>query len=348
MQSRHLVTAISLALVLNTSGFCGVWAAGKKTPGAEPTTPIANWDRFKIDVIFALNRKQFERAEAMCDEALKRYPNNASARLSKGRVYLWQRNYQAALSELNKAQAIDGNSDDIWFAIGDAKEGLGDLEGALTAFQKCSKSDPETAAIRAAKLFAYKDDPRALKYLDQALKLVPQEPMLRFERSIIYWKMGNFRKAIDDCEVSCSVEPRESAYCIVLGSYYYSNGDYLKAIAKLDKGIELDPRNAATFLQRAMAKEDSGDDIGAESDYRSFFAGGGTKKGALLRLAELQYRNKMIPEARESLEKYMSVSSDPGYRAYKLLANIKSSEGDICGSLNVWAKAVRANIQGQD
>jgi len=65
-----------------------------------------------------------------------------------------------------------------------------------------------------------------------------------------YWRLGEYQKAIADCDKAIQLDPNNSSAYAVRGASYGWLGEYPKAIADCDKAIQLDPNYSFAYAVR--------------------------------------------------------------------------------------------------
>ncbi|MCX7682636.1 MAG: tetratricopeptide repeat protein [Anaerolineae bacterium] len=123
------------------------------------------------------------------DLAIGLNPNLADAYLWRG--YLWseRREYGAAVGDLRQAVALDGTDPLKYLRLADALLGRGDLPGAERAYRAALELAPRSveACVGLAMVNAAQgNDEQAEAYLDQALRISPNDPQLLNGRAFIY------------------------------------------------------------------------------------------------------------------------------------------------------------------
>ncbi len=171
--------------------------------------------------------------------------------LHSARLKVEQGDFDGAISDLNKAIALNPNSAAAYGIRGYAKyhtkgggltyhEG-GDLDGAIADF-------------------------------DKELSLEPNHLSGYLNRSAAKDDKGDFDGAIADCDKCIALSPDFPNAYYNRGNAKGDKGEFDEAIADYDKAIALDPAYASAYNNRGLAKERKGDIDGAIADYETAIA----------------------------------------------------------------------------
>jgi serine/threonine-protein kinase len=149
-----------------------------------------------IYINFQPTEENKNRAKAEAETALRLQPNLAEARLAYGLCLYWtEKNYEAALRELELADRLLPNNSEIQFFSSAIRRRQGRWSAALAGMERASASDPRNALLaREILLTAWmvRDWTTAARSGDRAVALAPDLPLLRVERSYVdIWSKGD-------------------------------------------------------------------------------------------------------------------------------------------------------------
>ncbi|BDX39443.1 hypothetical protein CYCD_27980 [Tenuifilaceae bacterium CYCD] len=213
----------------------------------------------------------------------------------KGEELLSQQKFTQALPYLNTLIAIDSTLFEGWFLRGVAKYNLGDINGAISDFDKTIKVNP---------VFA-----QGHHYKSIALNQVAQ-----------------YKQALTEIDVALDIKPNSSEFMFTKGITYFQMQDYLKAIDIFTKVIKLDNSNPDVWINRGSARLLTGDTLGALSDYNlairvnPFYANAYSRRGILN--AELNKTNAAIEDLTQAI-KYDSLSVENYFNRALVYYNLK-------------------------
>jgi tetratricopeptide (TPR) repeat protein/V8-like Glu-specific endopeptidase len=187
----------------------------------------------------------------------------------------WRKDdYQGALTDVNKAIALNPSLAAAYSRRGTVKYALKDVEGALTDYNKAIKLNPKFARaytgrgiVRADSL---KDVPGALNDFNTALNIDPQYALAYNNRGKLKaYELNNISGALADYNKAIELNPQYTVAYQNRGNLKVEKlNDISGAFADYTKGIELDPRYAGAYIGRGNLKADRLNDIsGALTDY---------------------------------------------------------------------------------
>jgi len=161
--------------------------------------------------------KKYDEALACLDRARQLSPNSIFPLMQKARIFALQSNLKAALNELDEAHKLDPNN------------------AAVLLLRAAVVEDPEK---------------KAADY-DEAVRVAPQNTLVRRSRGLFYADRGKFAEALADFDKAIELQPKEivnyEAKAAVLGQMK----KYDEALAAMDKIIQLTSKSAYLLMQKA-------------------------------------------------------------------------------------------------
>lgn len=141
------------------------------------------------------DKKDFNGAVKLFDEAIELNPNNAEAWGGRGTAYYNLKQYDRAIQDYNTAIELNPNYSGYYKSRGRAYNHLKQYEQAIQDFNKVIRINPNLASV------AYNN--RGFSYANlgkykQAIKLNPNYAMAYKNRGICYQKLGDNIKAQAD------------------------------------------------------------------------------------------------------------------------------------------------------
>ena len=128
----------------------------------------------------------------------------------------------------------------------------------LTFLCSCSKMS-ETAADWFDKAQAlgdgekYTDPEKAVEYLNNAIKLKPEDALAYNNRGAAYAELGQYQRAIEDYNEAIRLKPEDALAYNNRGIAYSELGQYQRAIEDYNKAIRLKPEDALAYNNRGLA-----------------------------------------------------------------------------------------------
>jgi tetratricopeptide (TPR) repeat protein len=212
--------------------------------------------------------------------------------------------YKQALAVLAPRLAAD-YFDRGWLynELGDYDHAAADLEQAILLGLKSGELHAELAhAYR-----NHKDYDKAAPHLDEALRLLPADALLYGERGALSFARGRYKDAIKDYSEALRLNSSDAPTYVNRGDAYFQSGDnrravedysqalrrmsgedrgaladvydrrgvalarlkkYAEATADYNRAIDNDPADPVLYLNRAVARKQTGDGAGADADVR--------------------------------------------------------------------------------
>ena len=158
-----------------------------------------------------------------------------------------------AKAALDTALHLDPESGETQFALGMYRyRGLGDYDGALSAFQNARKRAANR--VEAIEFSAYVkrrqgkwDDALALHA--ESLQLDPRNPILLSESAVTHRAVRKFKEALDLVNRALEIEPTSLNLLVQKAEIYLAQGDLTGATQLLDR-LPLDGQDATVFGAR--------------------------------------------------------------------------------------------------
>ncbi len=187
--------------------------------------------------------------ETLWSQAIKNHPNQELAWRARGKYFYGQSS--RTVDQIERKSLENKALSDFKVAI-EHKTGSADVyEGMGVILQ--SRSEFKTA----------------LRLLDMAVKLNPENGRTYYNRAIIYDQMNRKEEAIKDYETAMEKDPKEVLSIVRNRSVLYlETGKYDKALKDLDELIRIDKANYNHYYNRAFSKVMLKDYEGALADYQ--------------------------------------------------------------------------------
>ena len=200
-----------------------------------------------------------------------------------GYLYLWNREYDKALSAITTAVKIfdriphiegiqaPGGLDSLYFYRGYIQQlAKSDLDQAVGDYSKAIELDSSKASYYYNRGIAYKDkgdlDQAVADYI-KAIELDPSKTNAYIYRGNVYFGKGDLDQAIADFSKAIELDPLETIAYYNRGNAYKDKGDLDQALVDYGKAIELDPSKASCYYNRGNLYFGKGDLDQAIADY---------------------------------------------------------------------------------
>lgn len=216
------------------------------------------------------DRKDVAGSVEWIQKAIALDPKDRKARLKIAKLFLFTQDYTQSLEQINMVLRQNVYEPEAYFLKGMVYKELKDTAKAISSFQTSVQVSPDyrPATEQLGLLYSAKQDPIALKYLDNAYKLDSSDVFPIFAQGVYYQQANDLVQA-------------KAAYrrCILRDRHYvnaYMNMGYLlmqedsteKAYRQYDIASKVDPFNAAAYYNRGICNELMDSVTKAVADYR--------------------------------------------------------------------------------
>jgi protein O-mannosyl-transferase len=151
-----------------------------------------------------------------------------------------------------------------------ALQGQGDPDGAMKDLDRALALEPENEealSTRGTIHLMRGDYPRARVDLDEALRLRPRSSAAWNNRGLVRLNQGDAEGAIEDFTRAIELGPRSTEGYLNRAVALGGEGRYRDAAADIDRAIEILPGNARAHLLRGVTRLALGDAAGAIADH---------------------------------------------------------------------------------
>lgn len=206
-----------------------------------------------------------------------------------GDLYLQRKDYQQALTYLNKAQELSPDDEFAFYYKGRVLETTGDSARAIRNYSNALEQAPaflEAQRELSGLLVARKEFPAAKPYLASALKAAPADGLLWYYKGLVYkaeqkqdsalysfnraislnetiqgahyWlglqqhSLGNNEEAIEHLSKAAPKYNRKPKYLSTLASAYERTGQYRLSMATYQRIVEVEP--TFTYAYQAISR----------------------------------------------------------------------------------------------
>jgi serine/threonine-protein kinase len=143
--------------------------------------------------------EDYERAEAAFNKALDLDPNLIEARMLMVFIYLWRGEKQKAREEVAQMRRQAPNEAVVHFVKATLHRLDGEYERALRSYDRLVRLDPAAHVVvsyNRALIFIFKGQPQeAMRELDQATEVEPNNPLLKMFRALTLYYLGETDQA---------------------------------------------------------------------------------------------------------------------------------------------------------
>jgi tetratricopeptide (TPR) repeat protein len=145
--------------------------------------------------------------------------------------------YDKAIEDFNKAIELSPESDKLLIDRAQLYTKTGDFTSAIADYEKAISLAPDNSWAYSGAAYAIAlndgDLDKALEYINKALELTPDVKSKRDTQGFVYYKLGDYEKAMDIFNLLLYENYFYAYYG--RGLVYYAMGENIKAVTDLNK-----------------------------------------------------------------------------------------------------------------
>lgn len=213
------------------------------------TFDSTNSDYYSVVADFMVQNGNLDRGILSMDKAIQFRPKEPKFYVKLGKMYLYKKDYQNALSHLNDALKLDVLSPEAYFYKGYIFKELKQNEKAISNFTTATEQDPTwyEPFEQIGLIYAGQKNDLAIKFFDNAANADKQNASSRLEKAY-YYKSTN---RIDDAEKTYEAVvvdfPQNADAIYSLGVINWEKKAYDKALKQLEICIKIEPTYAPAY-----------------------------------------------------------------------------------------------------
>lgn len=217
-----------------------------------------------------LNYAQSYRAILTLQRAVNLHPEDIPTKLKLSKFHIILKQYPESLKIIQAILKQDPENAEAFFMMGLTFREEGKTDNAINAFQTAVENEPDLidAWIILGKLFYGKDDPRALQYFDNAVRLAPTNIAAHHTRANYLQQTGQLVEAIQAYRKINILDPDYSDAYFNSGLAYIELDSIDKAYKHFDLVVKTDPTNAQGYYFRGVTSSMQGKATQAKQDFQ--------------------------------------------------------------------------------
>lgn len=222
------------------------------------------------DVLLDYSRpNDSKRAIQILEQAASLFPEDALTLLKLSEFNLIVRQHSNALAALDQLLKNDPQNAEAFFMSGRIALDMSDTIRAIKAFQKSVQYDSDLfdAWVFLGRIFAKKNNPIAIQYFDNALRLDTANLQVMEYKAGFFLNRGEYVKASELYRKIILADPDYSNAYYDLGVMYLRQDSLEQAYKHFGMAVKTDPLYIRAYYMRGLAAERKGD---LESALRDF------------------------------------------------------------------------------
>lgn len=209
---------------------------------------------------YQITFKNYERVIELMKEELKIKEKSSVANLNIGIAYYFLGEYVMALEHLSKATAYDPKNPEIHFYIGKSFQKQEKYSRAVDSFLVANSYDNKNISylFEIARVYnSLNKFTESIEYYDKIAQIETSYD-LYYERGIIYDKIGNTQKTIEDLNAAYTLNSSDIKLILLLGNALFKSGKNDQALSKFQKVISIDKNQAEAHFSIGKIIESQG------------------------------------------------------------------------------------------
>lgn len=222
------------------------------------------------DISFAQG-KIYDARQALV-KAVQLDPGNVKPKIKLAEIYLIVKEHKESVILLNEVLQTDKLNLTALFMRGMNYKEVGDTTKAVSDFQKIVEIDPDyyNAHMQLGVIMQAQNNPAAVGFFDNALKVDPKSEEALYGRGLWYQDHDELNKAIQDYTSIIAINPMNKNAHFNLG---YIHQIYLKtfpeAVKHYSNALKADAQYSQAYYNRGLCYEQMGDVQAAADDYKA-------------------------------------------------------------------------------
>lgn len=211
-----------------------------------------------------------KRAIDVMNAAAQKFPDRARTLLKLSECYLIVQQHNDALATLNKLLERDPQSAEAFFMTGRVALDMRDTTRAINALEKSARFNAENvdAWLFLGRIFSNKNNPAAIRYFDNALRVDSTNLEAREFKAIFHKRRGEFGRAEQVYRDILQRNPDYSNAWFDLGMMALEQDSFAQAHNYFNVAIKTDPLFVNAYYYRGVTAELQDNYDGALADYQ--------------------------------------------------------------------------------
>ena len=208
-------------------------------------------------------------AQIVLEIGTQKFPQDAYLHRNLGYIYAGRGMIEDAISEYEKALAIDDTTASDWKQVANLYIRNDQQDEAIAAYEKVVSINPQDQESQRTLSQLYKstgDADAAIHRMEEVKKLDPQNTENLFNLGKEYFNGDDFDNAIVNFNALLKLKPSDVSAISYLGASYQNSGKFKDAITAYKKAIDIQPDNKKLHTDVATCYKE----LGSFSTARNF------------------------------------------------------------------------------
>ena len=190
-------------------------------------------------------------------KAIVKDPTNPKAHLKIAKMFLYSKAYPKAFEEINVVLKRDVYNPEAYFLKGMVYKDMKDTAHAISTFETAVQVAPDykDAAIQLGLLYSAKNDPTAIKYLDNAYRLDSSDVTPIFARGVYFQNHNQLAEAKQEYRRCMIKNTRYVDAYFNMGLILMQQDSVEKAYRMYDLATKVQPDNPTAYYDRGVCNE---------------------------------------------------------------------------------------------
>jgi tetratricopeptide (TPR) repeat protein len=271
-------------------------------------------------------------------------PNNSELYVKRAKYYFENKNFDAALTDMNKAINIDSTKTEYYITLSDIYFITNQSGKTKSTLEKAIKIDPKNtdALLKLAELYLYvQDNKKSIEYINMALRVNQYNAKAYFMKGMNYKELKDTSKAISSMQTAVEQDQQYYHAYIQLGILCATQKNAL-AIQYYKNAIKIQPNSSEAWYALGKFYQDMGDWKNAIATYSALLKNEPANKYAHYNLGAINLINLKRYDVAINHFTY-SIKSDPKYVeayysrgvAYQLMGDSKTATLDYQACISI-------------
>lgn len=197
-------------------------------------------------------RAEYDDALADCNKAVELSPSSAAFQ-NRGQLHALKKDYPAAIADYNKAIEIDPKNPFPYRSRGNALELTQKLDDALADYARANELVPDawTHGVAGRVYAAKKEWAKAAEQYDSSVTLNPKHVPGYLGRAVVRFEQADDKGGEADLDQAAKLMPNDPSVYVARASAAYRRGKYTDSNKELGDALRLNPKHAGALNLRA-------------------------------------------------------------------------------------------------